>query len=161
MIEMMESLQDILSRSAATDEFKADVAANASFQDAPRITTARHAPRIKVLRVVAQLLAVEPELPVDGVRVEALSGCADFRGTATVNAAGHTRTFDFVWDCHWRAVHEGWVDAFGLPDQIRAAREFGWQCFERWAERGAPAAGAAADGAMRHHANTSRSASPS
>ena len=27
------------------------------------------------------------------------------------------------------------VDHWGEPDQIRAAREFGWQCFAHWAER--------------------------
>ncbi|HET7457556.1 MAG TPA: hypothetical protein VFJ74_07865 [Gemmatimonadaceae bacterium] len=139
MIEMMETLQELLASSHATPEFKADVLAYASYQDAPRITTARHAPRIKVLRLVAQLLSAEPSLPVERVRVEGLSGCADFRGTATVEAGGETRTFEFVWDCHWRAVQEGWTDAFGLPDQIRAAREFGWRCFERWAERDAGA----------------------
>lgn len=143
MTEMTDTLQPILARSSASDEFKADVVAYASYQDAPRIASARHAPRIKVLRLLAQLLSAEPNLRVDRVIVEALSGCADFRGTATVDAAGETRVFEFVWDCHWRAQQEGWTDAFGLPDQIRAAREFGWQCFERWAERGAPRAGAA------------------
>lgn len=135
MIEMMDTLHDLLARSSATHEFKSDVLAYASYQDAPRITTARHAPRIKVLRLVAQLLAAEPSLPVERIRVDGLSGCADFRGLTIVEAAGEARTFDFVWDCHWRALQEGWVDAFGLPDQIRAAREFGWRCFERWTER--------------------------
>ena len=32
----------------------------------------------------------------------------------------------------WRAEQQGWVDAFGFPDQIRAADEFGWNCFHRW-----------------------------
>lgn len=158
MTEMMDELTDILARSGATPEFKADVAAFASFQDAPRIATVRHAPRVKVLRVLAQLLSAEPNLPVERVSVEALSGCADFRGTATVDAAGESRTFDFVWDCHWRALREGWIDAFGLPDQIRAAREFGWECFERWAERDSSGA---RPGGTPHHSNTPRSASPS
>jgi hypothetical protein len=42
------------------------------------------------------------------------------------------RTFAFVWDCAWRAAQEGWVDKRGNPDQVRAAREFGWQCFSVW-----------------------------
>ena len=42
------------------------------------------------------------------------------------------RQVRFHWDCKWRAQQEGWVDYFGFPDQIRAAREFGWRCFERW-----------------------------
>lgn len=147
MTEMMETLQPMLARSRATDEFKHDVAAYASYQDAPRITTARHVPRIKVLRLLAQLLSSEPALPIQSLRVDALSGCADFRGTATVEAAGETRVFEFVWDCHWRAIQEGWVDPFGLPDQIRAAREFGWQCFQRWSP-GRAAAAAAPTGAL-------------
>jgi hypothetical protein len=90
---------------------------------------------VKVLRVLAQLFETAPELEVERVHVDAASGCADFRGVLTVEARSGTRAFDFVWDCHWRAVQEGWTDAFGLPDQIRAAREFGHRCFERWSGR--------------------------
>ena len=43
-------------------------------------------------------------------------------------------TFSFTWCCRWRAEQEGWKDYFGFPDQIRAAREFGWDCFQRWSE---------------------------
>jgi hypothetical protein len=39
---------------------------------------------------------------------------------------------EFAWDCRWRAQQQGWVDAFGFPDQIRAADEFGWNCFQHW-----------------------------
>jgi hypothetical protein len=63
-----------------------------------------------------------------------VSGCSDFRGTLTVEAEGATRTFVFAWCCQWRADREGWRDAFGFSDQIRAAREFDWRCFERWRE---------------------------
>ena len=44
MTEMMETLQPMLARSSATAEFKHDVAAYASYQDAPRITTASFSP---------------------------------------------------------------------------------------------------------------------
>jgi hypothetical protein len=40
--------------------------------------------------------------------------------------------YDFAWDCSWRARQEGWFDFWGAPDQIRAAGEFGYQCFERF-----------------------------
>ena len=133
---MHQTVLELLARSRATDEFKSDVRAYAAHQPAPRVSATRHAPRVKVLRVIAQLLDTNPDLAVERLHVEAASGCADFRGCLVVDtAAGLRRTFDFVWDCHWRAVQEGWSDAFGLPDQIRAARVFGYQCFEHWEER--------------------------
>ena len=132
---MHHTLPELLARSSASDEFKADVRAFVAHDPAPRLTAARHSPRVKVLRVVAQLLDTEPQLRVERVHVDASSGCADFRGVATVETDDGIRTFDFVWDCHWRAVQQGWKDCFGLPDQIRAAREFGYQCFQRWSER--------------------------
>ena len=129
-------MTEIIDRCRATEEFKQEVRAFAEHRATTRITTSRPAPRVKVVRVLTQLLHAEPGLEVERVTVDAWSGCSDFRGTLTVvDAGGERRTFDFVWDCHWRAVEEGWTDAFGLPDQIRAAREFGWRCFERWQER--------------------------
>ena len=128
-------IADILAHSGATPAFKADVRAYAEHRAAARIDVLRHSPRVKVLRVLAQLLSSEPELAVDGVRVDAASGCSDFRGTLVVRAGEQERAFDFVWDCQWRALQEGWTDAFGLPDQIRAARTFDWRCFAHWTER--------------------------
>ena len=130
-------MDDLLERSRATPAFKADVRTFAtSHAAAPlTITAARHAPRVKVLRVVAQLLHALPALPVERVHVDAVSGCSDFVGTLSVTADGTQFQVDFAWCCHWRAKQEGWTDAFGFPDQIRAAREFGWDCFERWEPR--------------------------
>ena len=125
----------IIAQSSATPAFQADVRAYAEHRAAPRIEVLRHSPRVKVLRVLAQLLASEPTLAVDGVQVDAASGCSDFRGTLVVRAGDQERTFQFVWDCQWRAMQEGWTDAFGLPDQIRAARTFDWRCFALCAER--------------------------
>ena len=131
-------LSQILNASSATPEFKADVVAFAEHRAAARIEAARHAPRVKVLRVLTQLLAAEPGLAVERVRVDGASGCSDFRGTVAVAVAvpgEPERTFEFVWDCQWRAIQEGWKDAFGLPDQIRAAQTFEWRCFAHWRER--------------------------
>ena len=136
---MNHALPELMARSLASDEFKADVRAYAAHEPASRLTVARHVPRVKVLRVLAQLFETAPELEVERVHVDAASGCADFRGVLTVEARSGTRAFDFVWDCHWRAVQEGWTDAFGLPDQIRAARAFEWRCFAHWRERAAVA----------------------
>jgi hypothetical protein len=123
-----------LERSAAVAGFKADVQAFLVHEPAPRIGVTRLAPRVKVARLLAQLLDAEPDLPVERVRIDAVSGCSDFRGTLVVEAAGETRAFEFVWCCQWRADQEGWRDAFGFSDQIRAAREFDWRCFEQWRE---------------------------
>ena len=132
-------LLSALDRSLAAEAFKADVRAFAANQPAPRIATTRLAPRVKVARLVTQLLSAEPSLPVERVRVDAVSGCSDFRGTLLVETADDARTFEFVWCCQWRADQQGWRDAFGFSDQIRAAREFDWRCFERWDEVGVSA----------------------
>jgi hypothetical protein len=124
-----------LAASASTLAFQADVHAYADFREAPRVVVTRAAPRIKVLRVITQLVAMHPGLAVDRVRLEGVSGCADYRGTVTVEIIDAApRAFQFVWDCAWRAAREGWVDSRGTPDQVRAAREFGWRCFSTWTE---------------------------
>ena len=133
---MTHPLLELLARSGATEDFKADVRAYASREPASRVTATRHLPRVKVLRVLTQLLESAPTLPIERVHLDAVAGCSDFRGTLTVETLRETHAFEFVWDCHWRAVREGWTDCFGLPDQIRAAREFGHRCFERWEARG-------------------------
>ena len=122
-----------LKASQATAEFQADVRAYADFRDASRIVILRAAPRVKVLRVITQLVATHPDLVVERVRIEGISGCADYRGTVVAEIVhDKPRTFAFVWDCAWRAAREGWVDSRGSPDQVRAAREFGWRCFSVW-----------------------------
>ena len=136
-------MTEIIDRCQATEEFKRELRAYAEHRPTMRISTARPAPRVKVVRVLTQLLHSQPELQVERVTIDAWSGCSDFRGTLVVEVNGEQRAFDFVWDCHWKAVEQGWTDAFGLPDQIRAAREFGWQCFERWQERKTAGVGAA------------------
>ena len=122
----------LLARSSATDRFKADDIALSSRVDAPSITYTRTVPRIKVIRLVNQILHAHPEWAIERLHVDARSGCSDFVGTVIVEGAGESRVFEFAWDCRWRAEQEGWVDAFGFPDQIRAADEFGWNCFYRW-----------------------------
>jgi len=119
-------------QSAATDAFREAVEHYASRQDTDRVQTPRSTPRVKVLRVIRQLSEIEPGLPIERVYVDAFSGCSDFRGTVRVEAGNEIREYDFAWDCRWRAEQQGWQDLFGFPDQIRAAREFGWDCFEEW-----------------------------
>jgi hypothetical protein len=122
----------ILSRSCATDRFKSDVLAFSTRADSPSITLVRTVPRIKVIRLINQLLHAHPEWAVERLQIDARSGCSDFVGTVTVEGGGETRVVEFAWDCRWRAEQQGWVDAYGFPDQIRAADEFGWNCFQHW-----------------------------
>ena len=129
--------EQMIARSRASDDFKRDLRAFVRGGRAARIETSPFAPPVKVLRVLTQLLHTEPDLAVERVRVSGQSGCSDFVGTAIVEAHGARRVFDFTWCCRWRAIQEGWTDAFGMPDQIRAAHAFEWRCFERWTERAA------------------------
>lgn len=141
---------DLLERSRACPEFKRELHALIAQPFGPAHSGAaiicRHpAPAIKVARVLTQLISELPDLPIERIDLDARSGCSDFFGSVTVLAAGERRVFDFVWDCRWRAEQEGWRDHWGEPDQIRAAREFGWRCFSAWSERhpdaSAPTAG--------------------
>jgi len=125
--------------SAVSPEFRSAVNIYASRGETDRIRSVRSSPRVKVLRVIRQLLEREPELAVERVEIDALSGCSDFRGTVRAECADGVRQFEFVWDCQWRAEQLGWVDAFAFPDQIRAAREFGWDCFRSWQSSSDPA----------------------
>lgn len=129
------NLESLLRASCATEEFKADVRRYSRHAHAERITASHHAPPVKVLRVVSQLLAQHPEAVVNRIHVVARAGCSDYTGTVDVETLGGTRRFEFTWCCRWRAEREGWVDCFGFPDQIRAAQAFDWQCFQRWEER--------------------------
>jgi len=79
----------ILTRSCATDRFKSDVIDFASRADVPSITLVRAVPRVKVVRLITQLLHAHPEWVVDRVQVDARSGCSDFVGTAVVAATAH------------------------------------------------------------------------
>lgn len=128
-------MESILVRSQATDAFKRDLLRFVAGEDVSNIDIVGYAPRVKVERVLVQLLNAEPELAVHRVAVRGTSGCSDFVGEVAVETPTETRTFSFTWCCRWRAEQEGWRDYFGFPDQIRAAREFNWDCFERWEEK--------------------------
>lgn len=125
-------LTGLLAASSASDAFKADVRHYAAHGSAPRIRLTRYAPPVKVLRLLSQLLTAEQALAVEHITVDAYSGCSDFAGSIQVEAGDQSRRIEFIWDCRWRAEQQGWRDYFGFPDQMRAAHEFGWRCFERW-----------------------------
>jgi hypothetical protein len=85
--------------------------------------------------VLTQLLAVEPALEIEQVVIRGMSGCSDFVGSVDVLTSSGTHVFEFTWCCRWRAESEGYRDYFGFPDQMRAAQEFDWRCFQRWERR--------------------------
>jgi len=120
---------DLLESSAATSAFK-DALLNAESMKSPndRVRFSRGNPPVKVVRAISGLLEHSPALAIDRVEVSGASGCSDYRGEIVVN--GGERRFRFVWDCAWKASEMGWTDFFGEPDQIRAARTFGYRCFE-------------------------------
>ncbi|MFL5560243.1 MAG: hypothetical protein ACJ79K_02100 [Gemmatimonadaceae bacterium] len=134
------SLIPLLDRSAASDALKQAIRAIASqpWGNAPsceHIAFRRGLPAVKVERLLTQLLHELPDEKIERVEIDARSGCSDFGGQLGVHTADGLRVFEFVWDCRWRAAEEGWTDHWGEPDQIRAAREFGWRCFAVWTER--------------------------
>ncbi len=127
------TLLELLEKSAATSEFKEE-ARNFEKHLTPseRITFARGNPPVKVLRAIMGLLDFHPDAEIDSVEVDGQSGCSDYRGKVLIN--GGEKSYRFVWDCAWKAEQLGWKDYFGSPDQIKAARTYGYQCFEKFEE---------------------------
>jgi hypothetical protein len=133
----LTELDQILASSNAAETFKSAVRSFCAGRPADDIRIDGFAPSVKVKRLLAHMLASESHLPIERIALRARSGCSDFVGTVKVHTAAETLVYEFVWDCRWRAEQEGWTDYFGFPDQIRAAREYDWRCFERWDPIGA------------------------
>jgi hypothetical protein len=125
-------LEQILANSRAAETFKDAVRSYSPAAVQEHILVEGYAPPIKVKRLLVKMLSAESELPIERIALKGRSGCSDFVGTVRVQTATETRVYEFAWDCRWRAEQEGWTDCFGFPDQIRAAREYDWNCFERW-----------------------------
>ena len=138
----MSELEQILASSRAAEPFKRAVRSYGSVESTELIRVDGYAPAVKVRRLLTHILATESHLPIEQVSLCARSGCSDFAGTVKLETASGTLVYDFVWDCRWRAEQEGWTDYFGFPDQIRAAREYDWRCFERWEVIEAPVSAA-------------------
>jgi hypothetical protein len=127
---MTPALQRVLESSHATQEFKSAVQQYAEGNaTTPLIRASAGAPPVKVLRVITKLLESHPQVAFKSVDIQATSGCSDFRGTLKADADSPL-TIRFVWDCAWKARQVGYADHWGEPDQIRAAQEFGYDCFE-------------------------------
>ena len=126
-----QALETLIAASRAKDEFKTQVVALAdggSPDGAIRFNP--QCPPVKVLRLLMKLLEVYPEKKFTEVEVQAVSGCSNFTGK--VIAQPGDLKIRFNWDCRWRAEQEGLRDAFGDPNQIRAAQQFGYQCFNQF-----------------------------
>jgi hypothetical protein len=138
------SLSDFLQRSGATAAFQDAVRA---FQRTgvpnDRVAFDVYAPPVKVERALTKMLEEYPELPIEWVEISGSSGCEFFRGKLMIHAGEASRGVHFHWDCKWKAVQQGWTDYFGFPDQARAAREFGYDCFRDWVEEHVPEAAGA------------------
>lgn len=128
-------MESLLQSSSATSDFKAAVAAFVTGLPAERVKVENYVPPVKVRRLLSQLLHAEPHLEIEHVVIRGFSGCSDFTGSVDVHTSSGPQVIDFVWDCRWRAQDAGYVDYFGFPDQMRAAQEFDWRCFQRWERR--------------------------
>lgn len=133
------SLSDFLQRSSATAAFR-DALQDFQRTGAPndRVVFDVYSPPVKVERVLTKMLEEYPELAIDSVEIGGSSGCEFFRGKLMIDAGEASRSIRFQWDCKWKAMQQGWTDYFGFPDQARAAREFGYDCFRDWAEEHVP-----------------------
>jgi hypothetical protein len=125
-------METVVATSSATPAFKTAVLSFAAGEKVERVKLESYVPRVKVRRLLTQLLATESALEIESVVVRGTSGCSDFVGSVDVQTTSGTHVFEFTWCCRWRAENEGYRDYFGFPDQMRAAQEFDWRCFRRW-----------------------------
>lgn len=139
-------LSQLLDRSQASPDFRRAVAAFLG-DNRPNdgVTFDRFSPPVKVERTLTKLLEEHPELEIERVEIEGASGCEFYRGELRVHTREGVGKVRFYWDCKWRAMQQGWKDYFGFPDQTRAAREFGHDCFRLWEADWAQALSVSAD----------------
>ena len=131
------SLDQHLQRSGATPAFR-EAADRFLRTGRPneRIEFDAYSPPVKIERALIKALVEYPALPIESIEFQANSGCEHFRGTLLLRTAEEEREVRFNWDCKWKAQQLGWADWFGFPDQARAAREYGWDCFRTLSEEG-------------------------
>ncbi len=123
------TVEELLRQSAASEGFREALLLFEKNQAASeRIHFGAGNPPVKVLRAICALLESQPGLAIDRVEVNGSSGCSDYVGDIRVN--GGESTFHFVWDCAWKAAEQGWKDFYGDPDQVRAAKTFGYRCMK-------------------------------
>jgi hypothetical protein len=138
------SISSFLAASSASDEFREAIGEFlATGEPNDRVRFDPRSPPVKVERTLVQLLASRPDLQLESVEVDGRSGCENFHGSLYVATPDGPVVIGFEWNCRWKAEQLGWTDWFGFPDQSRAAREFGYDCFLRWEEVDSPERSAA------------------
>jgi hypothetical protein len=130
---IVRRVEDLLEESKATPAFKEAVKSFIEGEGSSLIEYNQGSPRIKVERAITKLLEEYPDLPIERVVIDGNSGCEYYNGKLAFYAPAE-RVVSFYWDCHWRAGQAGYEDYYGFPDQARAAREFGYQCFREFKE---------------------------
>lgn len=126
-------LTAMLERSSATPEFREALEGWRHGEKSPRIAIDGFVPAIKIERFLTKLFEQRPDLVIDSIRIEAQSGCSHLTGKARIEPGRVRVRFD--WNCAWKAEVEGMI-AYGIPDQQRAAQEFGYDCFRVFEVRG-------------------------
>ncbi|NUP99428.1 MAG: hypothetical protein HUU35_06195 [Armatimonadetes bacterium] len=124
-------LRQMIERSAVTDSFREAYYAWRNGEPQEALVVQGYAPPVKVERVLTKLLEAMPDLEIESVTIDGRSGCSNFTGHLVVQP-GDVR-IEFDWDCAWKARQAGY-QMYGIPDQQRAAREFGYDCFRMFEE---------------------------
>jgi len=123
-------LKTLLENSEASDAFKNAVQDFADGKESQLIKYSLGSPKVKVQRVLMKLLEVYPDEKITEVNIQGSSSCSGYVGT--LNFGPNKTKISFNWDCEWRAKQEGFITWYGAPDQIKAASQFGYQCFEKF-----------------------------
>ena len=123
-------LKTLLENSEASDAFKNAVQDFADGKESQLIKYSLGSPKVKVQRVLMKLLEVYPDEQITEVNIHGSSSCSGYVGT--LNFGPNKTKISFNWDCEWRAKQEGFITWYGAPDQIKAASQFGYQCFEKF-----------------------------
>jgi len=123
-------LKTLLENSEASDAFKNAVQDFADGKESQLIKYSLGSPKVKVQRVLMKLLEVYPDEKITEVNIQGSSSCSEYVGT--LNFGPNKTKISFNWDCEWRAKQEGFITWYGAPDQIKAASQFGYQCFEKF-----------------------------
>lgn len=123
-------LKTLLENSEASGAFKSAVRDFADGKESQLIKYSLGSPKVKVQRVLMKLLEAFRDEQITEVDIQGSSSCSGYVGTVTF-APNQTKIF-FNWDCEWKAKQEGFKTWYGAPDQIKAASQFGYQCFEKF-----------------------------
>ena len=123
-------LKTLLENSQASGAFKTAIQGLSDGTDSELIKYSSGSPKVKVQRVLMKLLEVFPDEKITEVDIRGASSCSGYAGTLTFGP--NQTNIAFNWDCEWKADQEGFKTWYGAPDQIKAARQFGYQCFEKF-----------------------------